>query len=99
MLNNTPDSPIKVIDFGLSCLYVEINKDGTEKILDLTLRAGSSYYMSPEVLKGHYTYLCDVWSLGVILFILLSGVPPFYGSTDKQIFGMIEKGKFSFEIP
>jgi len=83
LLNKNHDSPIKVIDFGLSCLYVEKNQDGTEKIVDLTLRAGSSYYMSPEILKGHYTYLCDVWSLGVILFILLSGVPPFYGQTDK----------------
>jgi len=55
LLNNSPDSPIKVIDFGLSCLFVEKNTDGTERQVDLTLRAGSSYYMSPEVLKGHYT--------------------------------------------
>lgn len=67
------DSPIKVIDFGLSCIYME-----DDKRLNLSLKAGSVFYIAPEVLKGKYNELCDVWSLGVILFIMLSGLPPVF---------------------
>ena len=69
------------------------------KRLNLSLKAGSVFYIAPEVLKGNYNELCDVWSLGVILFIMLSGLPPFFGKNDPAVFKMISAIKYSFDIP
>jgi len=87
-----------VIDFGLSTMFTEM-KAGKEQKISMNTKAGTPYYISPEVLEGNYDESCDVWSLGVILYILLSGVPPFYGNTDPEILEMVKKGKFTFDIP
>lgn len=88
LLNDKPDSPLKVIDFGMSSFFN--NKD---LLYD---RVGTSYYISPEVLEGFYDEKCDIWSSGVILYVLLSGVPPFNGETDEEIFEEVKKKKYSF---
>ena len=80
-----PTSLIKVIDFGTSQRY-----DPTKK---MEQRFGTPYYIAPEVLKGNYDNKCDMWSCGVIMFILLSGRPPFDGSNDTQILEAVKKGK------
>lgn len=55
-----------------------------------------AYYISPEVIKGSYDEKCDIWSIGVVLYILVTGVPPFDGEDDKDILRNIEKMKVSF---
>ena len=93
-LGKEDDSPIKVIDFGLSKIF----KEG-DKIKKMTTRVGTAYYVSPEVLKGNYDERCDIWSCGVLLYILLSGNPPFNGATDMDIYKAVARKKYSFPDP
>ena len=79
---------IKIIDFG-TCEILK-NKKLTEKI-------GTSFYIAPEVLKNGYNEKCDLWSCGVILYILLFGSPPFYGKNEKETFQKILDGNVSFK--
>jgi len=63
----------------------------------MTTRLGTPNYIAPEVLKKDYGVGCDMWSAGCILYILLCGYPPFYGSNEKEVMKMISKGKFDFD--
>jgi calcium-dependent protein kinase len=87
------NAEIKVIDFGLSKICYAKN---TGKIERLTTKAGTPYYISPEVLAGNYDKQCDLWSAGCILYILLCGYPPFYGQDDQEILRNVQKGVFDF---
>ena len=55
--------------------------------------------MAPEVMKGIYNEKCDIWSAGVILYILITGTPPFNGETDEDILENVKKMKYTFNIP
>jgi len=90
-LNQNPDSPIKVIDFGMSKVC-----DPNDIMFE---RVGTAYYIAPEVLEGMYDEKCDIWSAGVILYILLCGYPCFNGETDEQIYREIRKKKIDFPSP
>ena len=79
---------IKVIDFGTAKLF-DKNKS-EDKVI------GSAYYIAPEVLNSKYNEKCDIWSSGVILYILLTGKPPFNGS-DDEIVDKIKKGKYDLK--
>jgi calcium-dependent protein kinase len=77
---------IKVIDFGTSCLF--------EKNQKLRGRHGTAYYIAPEVINNVYDEKCDIWSAGVILYILLCGYPPFNGEDDDQIMECVQSGVY-----
>merc|ERR1719284_1866395 len=91
MQNKTKEAEIKVIDFGLA----KDNSDGKE----MTTKAGTPYYVAPQVLAGKYDEKCDIWSCGVIAYILLCGYPPFFGDTDPEILKRVKVGKFDFPSP
>lgn len=103
--NKSDDSVVKLIDFGLSKVYRiedEVNKKlenfaGRRNSNNMKTKAGTPYYIAPEVLTGKYDEKCDIWSAGVILYILLCGYPPFYGNTDPQILEAVKKGTFEFD--
>lgn len=86
--NKNEDSPLKTIDFGLSIFF---KPDDTFSDV-----VGSPYYVAPEVLRKHYGPEADVWSAGVILYILLSGVPPFWAETEQGIFEQVLHGELDF---
>ncbi|URD88624.1 calcium-dependent protein kinase [Musa troglodytarum] len=83
------DAALKATDFGLSVFY----KPG-DTFSDVV---GSPYYVAPEVLRKLYGPEADVWSAGVILYILLSGVPPFWAESEAGIFRHILQGHLDFE--
>ena len=62
-------------------------------------RLGTPIYVAPEVLKKKYNEKCDLWSIGIILHTLLSGLPPFQGRNDDQIFEQIQLGYITFNGP
>ena len=82
---------IKVCDFGTSKIF---EKGAVQRKL-----VGSSYYIAPEVLKKSYNEKCDVWSCGVIMYILLSARPPFGGQDDNDIMERVATGIYDLESP
>ena len=80
---------IKLTDFGLAICFDEDNP--------VSHLAGTPEYAAPEVLKRQpYGYPCDLWSLGVILYIMLCGFPPFYGDNSVEVIRKVKAGSFKF---
>ncbi|KAJ4846699.1 hypothetical protein Tsubulata_031971, partial [Turnera subulata] len=98
-------SPIKLADFGLAT-YIKPGEALTFILViscmisipshNLHGTVGSPFYIAPEVLAGGYNLAADVWSAGVILYILLSGMPPFWGKTKSRIFDAVRAAELQF---
>ncbi|XP_077625303.1 serine/threonine-protein kinase 33 isoform X2 [Crocuta crocuta] len=92
--NNEMNLNIKVTDFGLA-----VKKQGRSEAM-LQTTCGTPIYMAPEVINAHdYSQQCDIWSIGVIMYILLYGEPPFLASSEEKLFELIRKGELHFEDP
>ena len=82
---------IKIGDFGMSKM--------AEKHSFESKIVGTIYYMAPEVFKKNYNQKCDIWSCGVIMYVLLTKKPPFSGDTCEEIISNIEKGVYDLKSP
>ena len=86
--NDEGDAEIKLIDFGLS-KHISADKK-------LCTRVGTPYYVATEVLSGYYGIECDMWSIGILTYLLLAGYPPFFDEKDHLIFRKIRSAEVIF---
>jgi serine/threonine protein kinase len=81
---------VKITDFGFACFYKK--GEGRKEVL------GSPLYMAPEIVSEEpYDQKVDIWSTGVIAYILLSGRPPFRGKSKQEIFKNIQTSELAFD--
>ncbi|GAX20809.1 calcium/calmodulin-dependent protein kinase I [Fistulifera solaris] len=89
LLSEDDDTSVKIADFGFAKRVLEPNS--------LSTQCGTPGYVAPEILEGTlYDERADMWSVGVILYILLGGYPPFIESTQRDLFRKIRKGEYEF---
>lgn len=86
MFKKRDGDELKLIDFGLAQSFSK--KDKMKTI------CGSPYYLAPEILNQKYTKKCDVWSLGVMLFELLTGELPFFSDNNNELFRIMQTGRY-----
>ena len=84
---------MKILDFGSAR---KKKKSYSEKLTGVT---GTVYYCSPEVIKEKYDFECDEWACGVMMYILLTGEPPFQGNNEEEIFSNILNNELNLEHP
>lgn len=81
---------IKLIDFGIAKILEKGEKEST--------LSGTCFYIAPEVINKDYDKRCDLWSCGVVLYILLCGRMPFGGNSNREIFKNIQKGMYDMNV-
>jgi calcium-dependent protein kinase len=80
---------LKLIDFGLSATKMKQKEK---------YRVGSPYYMAPEMIEGDFHFETDIWSIGVILYVMMTGKQPFTGKSKEEIFQKIGKGVYDVSL-
>lgn len=95
LMNSKKNLELKIIDFGLSYQWQEdmrkeLRNEKKNKLI------GTSYYIAPEVLQLDYDEKCDIWSAGVMLYILVTAAPPFDGNDDREIMENVKKQHYTF---
>ena len=101
--DENPHSPVKIVDFGISNIFDpsltnlqnEI-KEQTISLKKMDSQIGTIYFMSPEIIKGSYNEKCDIWSLGIMLYYLLCGYPPFVCANESKLIESIVESKLTF---
>lgn len=89
LVSRSDDSEVKIADFGFAKKVYEESS--------LVTQCGTPGYVAPEILEGlKYDQRADMWSVGVILYILLGGYPPFIENTQRELFRKIKKGDYEF---
>jgi calcium-dependent protein kinase len=86
ILNKEKPDEVRIIDFGLAKMFSSA---------ELKTKVGSHHYIAPEVFGGVYDKSCDIWSIGVMIYTMVMGKPPFRGRTDREIHENIKKGNYS----
>jgi len=82
------DGKVKLIDFGMADFFTANEKQDSI--------VGTPYYIAPEVLTDNHDKRCDLWSVGVLAYVLLAGYPPFMGESDAEIFSKIKSCDWDF---
>lgn len=89
LVSEASDSDVKIADFGFAKRITELLPHETA--------CGTPGYVAPEILRGdHYGSEVDIWSMGVICYVLLAGYPPFYDDDQKKLFKKIKEGRYYF---
>jgi len=89
ILFTVDDNDVKLIDFGISKMLQQNSQVMREKI-------GTAWYVAPEVLNKQYDMRCDLWSVGVVTFALLSGSLPFTGQNAAALYKKIREADYNF---
>jgi len=89
LTDKTDNAQVKVIDFGLSRYSSDRMKS----------QVGTIYYVAPEVLFGEYTSKADIWSIGVVSYVLLCGFPPFNAGSEGLTYNVVKEGTVKFPSP
>lgn len=89
-----PNSNLKLIDFGMATSYFLIDDMGDMNYTKMNSTVGTAYFMAPEIFYGNYSQAWDLWSAGVILYIMLCGWPPFDGNSEQEVLEAVKVGHY-----